>query len=42
MLKISGKSRTKLFNQPQVQAFVAWVEEEDEEDDSGEEEDEED
>ena len=39
-LYVSGRSKEALFNQPHVQAFVAWIEEgDDSDDDDGEEED---
>ena len=40
-LYVSGRSKEALFNQPHVQAFVAWIEEGDDsdDDDDGEEED---
>jgi hypothetical protein len=37
-VKFPGQLRLKLFQQPQVQAFVAWVEEEDDEEDESEDE----
>lgn len=38
--KFPGQLRLKLFQQPQVQAFVAWVEEEDDEEEDSEDEEE--
>ena len=41
VVNATNEARVKLFREPQVQAFVAWVQEEDEDEEEDDEEDEE-